>query len=58
MTNHKLKVHNITKSPIKTSFMDISSFSELDHTEEQEFKEAADELELIANMTSQIDFDD
>ena len=30
MTNHKLKVHNITKSPLKTGFMDLSSNSEHD----------------------------
>jgi uncharacterized protein YdaT len=37
--------------------MEVSIFSQLDEVEEQELKEAADELELVANMASQIDFD-
>ena len=61
MTNHEKKVHNITKPPLKTGFMNISSYSDtdefkLDNDEEQDLKRAADELELIANMASQIDF--
>ena len=51
MTNHEKKVHNITRPPLKTGFMDVSSCSDtdefkLDHDEEQDLKRAADELEL------------
>ena len=117
MTNHRLKVHNMTKSPLKTGFKDISSSSEhdedksasgkypclncnktyklkksllghirnihtkkvptifevnesdtdidefelektmmMEHAKEQDHKEAAAELELIASMTSTINF--
>ena len=70
LTNHLRKVHNLTISPTKKNFMDISSTHDLDdddeleldntimieQAEEQDLKEAADELDLIYNMTNTINF--
>ena len=68
MTNHKKKVHNMTKSPLKTGFMDLSSYSDNDdefelektmmaeYAKEQDLKETENELELISNMTNTINF--
>ena len=71
LTNHMSKVHLILKSPEKKSYMDISTSDKMetektfmadiaskkDTEMKQEQEAAADELEVMQNMNSLIDFE-
>ena len=69
LTNHLKKVHNLSMSPTKKEFMDISCNSELendlekensvliDYAKELDKKDEADELEIMLGMKSTVTFD-
>ena len=66
LTNHLKKVHNISISPTKKDFMDISNISDdldkdnsfiLEHARYLNRKEDAEELDIMLGMKSQVSFD-
>ena len=69
LTNHLKKVHNISVSPTKKEFMNISCNSDLekdletensvlqDYAKELDKEDEADELEITLGMKSTVTFD-